>query len=138
MFGKSKINAESGPTTAPPASERHPAAAVLPESRIKPSVISDAVEFVGEFRTRGALHVDGSAEGAIDAESVTIGSTGTVQGTVHCGRLHIKGKFTGDAVCDDLLVATEATVAGSLTFRSILVQRGAHIAGDFFVREDTP
>lgn len=143
MFGKSKPSTErASPEIKPRAPsapaeplERHPALAVLPESKVKPSIISDAVDFVGEFRTKGALHVDGNARGSIDAECVTVGSTGSVQGTVHCGRLHIKGKFSGDAVCDDLLITEEATVEGSLTFRSILVQRGARIAGDFFVRE---
>lgn len=145
MFGKLKPKTEApAPTAAarvrvpaPEPDERHPAAAVLAEPRLKPSVLSDSVDFIGELRSLGALHVDGSFKGAVDAESVTIGATGAIEGTVHCGKLHIKGKFSGDVVCDDLVITEEAYVEGSLSFRSILVQRGARLVGDFLMREAT-
>jgi len=145
MFGKSKPGTEAKPAeavsslqssvTAP--SERKAILRVLPQSDLRPSVISDAVEFVGDLRSKGPLHVDGSAKGTFDAESVTVGSTGLVRGTVHCRKLHIKGRFQGKANCDELIITDEGQVEGSLTYKTILVQPGARVAGEFFLSEAT-
>jgi len=152
MFGKSKLsdsnpNRNPMPDPPPPAwtttrvngTATAPVAdslqklGMVPAPADKPSVISDAVDFVGEFRTSGSLHIDGKAKGTIEAESVTVGPGGSLEGVVACRKLQVKGRFSGEVTCDELLVANEASVAGSLRYRTILVQRGAHVVGDFLV-----
>jgi cytoskeletal protein CcmA (bactofilin family) len=146
MFARSK---RSGDTTsddepgsrayAPAPAPRAPAPPVpaprggLQEPAIKPSIISDAVTFVGELSSKGALHIDGSATGTIEAESITVGPSGRLEGNVRCGTLHVKGRFSGTAVCDELIIAEAAWVEGSMTYRTILAQRGARVLGDFAV-----
>jgi cytoskeletal protein CcmA (bactofilin family) len=145
MFGKSKLVADSprvktinpAPAAEPPAAPPPAQAPVLGvlQPQIKPSVISDAVSFVGELTSKGPLHIDGSAKGTIRAESVTVGASGVLDGAVSCKKLHVKGNFSGSVICDELVIADEASVEGSLTYKSILVQRGAQVAGEFFVIE---
>ncbi len=142
MFGKSKPSADAIANMQslavesfgePSASLPLPAAASgLQSPAIKPSVISDAVSFVGEFTSKGALHIDGSAKGTIEAESVTVGSTGSLNGKVRCRKLHVRGSFAGSVFCDELIIADDARVEGEMTYRTILVQRGAHVVGEFF------
>ena len=142
MFGKSRTTAEAArpPGTlnaaapVPATVARSPTLVALPEPVIKPSIISDAVEFVGELRTRGALHIDGMARGIIEAESVTVGTTGSLDGTVRCGRLHVKGSFSGSVTCDDLIITDTARLSGSMSYKSIVIQRGARVTGEFVVR----
>jgi cytoskeletal protein CcmA (bactofilin family) len=107
----------------------------IAEPVLKPSVISDVVDFVGQFKTKGALHIDGRAKGTIEAESITVGPTGSVDGTVHCVRLHVKGRFHGRVTCEDLIVNDEAYLSGSMSYKTIIIQRGAHVTGDFVVLE---
>jgi cytoskeletal protein CcmA (bactofilin family) len=141
MFGKSKTTTESGNSlsAADPAAAmptflvRPPPPPAISEPVVKPSIISDAVDFVGDFRTKGALHIDGRAEGTIEAESITVGPTGSVEGTVHCGRLHVKGRFHGKVTCNDLIITDEAQVSGSMSYKTIIIQRGARVTGDFIV-----
>src|SRR3974390_3302723 len=145
MFGKSKPSTDESALRAPrpglsvvsnPAAPRSaneiPAAAAakmagLEEPAVKPSIISDAVSFVGEIPSRGAIHIDGDARGTVTAESLTIGSGGSLNGKVACRKLHIKGTFQGTAVCDELVIMDEARVEGSLGYRSILMQKGARV-----------
>lgn len=137
MFAKSKVSNNPAAARAPAAQapeepaflDRRPAPPVLVEPEIKPSVISDAVEFVGDLKSRGALHIDGRTQGTVQAESVTVGSSGSLQGTVRCSKLHVKGRLLGRAYCNELTVAREAVVEGELHFREILVQRGARVTG---------
>ena len=116
--------------------DRKPVIAGLTEVVVKPSVLSDAISISGDIRTKGALHIDGYANGTIDAGSVTIGAGGLFEGTIRCGRLHVKGIFSGNGTCEDLILAEEAQVAvGSLTYKTIAVQRGARVAGDLVLTE---
>jgi cytoskeletal protein CcmA (bactofilin family) len=154
MFGKSKISADvrpefadarplfpvsseppSAPASAPATVPVEPAAVldVQQAPAIKPSIISDAVNFVGEFRSTGALHIDGNAKGTIEAESVTVGTGGSLEGTVSCKKLHVQGSLQGDVTCDELIISDEGQVAGALSYKTILVQRGARVAGKFSV-----
>jgi cytoskeletal protein CcmA (bactofilin family) len=106
------------------------------EPQIKPSIISDAVCFVGEFTSKGAIHIDGNAKGTVEAESVTIGASGSLDGKVSCRKLHIKGGFSGSATCDDLIIDHEAMVQASLTCRTLQVERGARVNGEVVIVQD--
>jgi cytoskeletal protein CcmA (bactofilin family) len=48
--------------------------------------------------------------------------------------LHIKGSFSGTAVCGELVVAASAIVKGSITYQVLTIGRGATIEGDLIVR----
>ena len=105
----------------------------LQTPEFKPSVISDAVHFVGEMRSKGAIHIDGDARGVIEAESVTVGAGGSLDGKVACRKLHVKGHLSGEVVCDELLITDAARVQGTLRYRTILMSRGTSVTGDLQV-----
>jgi cytoskeletal protein CcmA (bactofilin family) len=125
------ILSEQAVASSPPA----PLIAVL-EPQVKPSIISDAVCFVGELTSKGAIHIDGNAKGTVEAESVTVGTGGSLDGKVSCRKLHIKGKFSGSAICDDLIIGEEANVSASLTYKTLVVQRGAQLNAEVVILED--
>jgi cytoskeletal protein CcmA (bactofilin family) len=48
----------------------------------------------------------------------------------------VKGIFSGNGACEELVIAEEAQVAvGSLSYKTIAVQRGARVAGDLVLIE---
>jgi len=147
MFGKSRQ--ESEPKAAPwkalggmPGRDPAPAPVAdrslvsgLEEPAIKPSIVSDAVVFVGDIASKGALHIDGSAKGTVTADSVTVGPGGELEGEVRCRKLHVKGRVNGSVICEELIVADAARVDGSMSYRTIQMHRGARVAGEMSIVE---
>jgi cytoskeletal protein CcmA (bactofilin family) len=95
----------------------------------KPSVISEGCAIEGGINSDGILLLDGQVNGSVDSEGLTIGRSGRVHGKILCKTLHIKGFFSGDAVCNDLLIDETAVVEASISYKSIKVAHGAVIEG---------
>ena len=99
----------------------------------KPSILSEGFSFRGEIAAKGAIHVEGSLNGQIQVDELTIGSKGQVEGVVTCSSLHIKGKFSGTATCNELIVTSSASVDGHVVYQTLSVQKGASIKGELLL-----
>jgi cytoskeletal protein CcmA (bactofilin family) len=96
----------------------------------KPSIISAGFELVGDLVSTGVVQVEGTVRGNLRLSAVTIGTTGEVVGTIECRTLHIKGRFHGQASCEELTLSADASVEGTLTYLQMSAQRGARIKGE--------
>jgi cytoskeletal protein CcmA (bactofilin family) len=47
--------------------------------------------------------------------------------------LHIKGKFAGTAICNELIVTSSASVDGHVVYQTLSVQKGASIKGELLL-----
>jgi cytoskeletal protein CcmA (bactofilin family) len=99
----------------------------------KPSILSEGFSFRGEINAKGAIHVEGTLNGQIQVNELTIGSKGAVEGVVSCHSLHIKGKFAGTAICHELIVTSSASVDGHVVYQTLSVQKGASIKGELLL-----
>ena len=99
----------------------------------KPSILSEGFYFKGELSAKGAIHVEGSLNGQVQVDELTIGSRGQVDGIVSCKNFHIKGRFTGTATCEELTVTSSATVDGHVVYKTLSVQKGASIKGELLL-----
>jgi cytoskeletal protein CcmA (bactofilin family) len=99
----------------------------------KPSILSEGFSFRGEISAKGAIHVEGSLNGQVQVDELTIGSRGQVEGVVTCSSLHIKGKFSGTATCSELIVTSSASVDGHVVYQTLSVQKGASIKGELLL-----
>jgi cytoskeletal protein CcmA (bactofilin family) len=106
---------------------------MLAPANSKPSILSEGFSFRGEINAKGAIHVEGTLNGQIQVNELTIGSKGAVEGVVSCHSLHIKGKFAGTAICNELIVTSSATVDGHVVYQTISVQKGASIKGELLL-----
>ena len=97
---------------------------------LKPSVISEGFEFIGEIRSNGYLTIDGTVRGTLSLHSVQIGATGTLDGNLVCETVNVKGNFSGSLDCSDLTIGSRAIVDGKLTYKSITIQRGGVVKGE--------
>ena len=152
MFNKSKI-ATNNPVTLPVAETTKVTATVetspdnqpvaqpqrnnmmdmISSNASKPSILSEGFSFRGEIAAKGAIHVEGSLNGQIQVDELTIGSRGQVEGVVTCSSLHIKGKFSGTATCSELIVTSSASVDGHVVYQTLSVQKGASIKGELLL-----
>lgn len=99
-------------------------------NNLKPSIISEGFEFVGEIRSNGYLTIDGSVRGTLALHSIQIGVTGTLDGNVSCDTMNVKGSFSGSLDCRDLTIGSRAVVDGNIAFKSITIQRGGVVKGE--------
>lgn len=111
--------------------------AVQPEQRnasnptlMKPSIISEGFELVGDLISTGVVHVEGTVRGKLALSTITIGSKGVVDGTIQCETLHVKGRFSGTAHCRELTLSAGASVDGQVYYSTLAVQRGANVTGE--------
>ena len=99
--------------------------------------VGEGVTINGEVSLPGAVFVDGVINGQIKANEVFVGLTGEVNGTVSASKADIRG-----AVCDSIeihehiTVRASARVQGSVTYRSLEIERGGVIEGQLICVEE--
>lgn len=106
---------------------------ILQANVSKPSILSEGFYFKGELSAKGTIHVEGSLNGQVQVDELTIGSRGQVDGIVNCKNFHIKGRFSGTATCEELTVTSSATVDGHVVYKTLSVQKGASIKGELLL-----
>jgi len=121
------------PTPIEPPLQRNNMMDIISSNSSKPSILSEGFSFRGELSAKGAIHVEGSLNGGIQVDDLTIGSKGQVEGVVTCSSLHIKGKFSGTATCSELIVTSSAAVDGHVVYQTLSVQKGASIKGELLL-----
>ncbi len=99
-------------------------------NNLKPSIISEGFEFIGEIRSNGYLTIDGTVRGTLSLHSIQIGVTGVLDGNVTCDTMNVKGNFSGSLDCRDLTIGSRAVVDGKVSFKSITIQRGGVVKGE--------
>ena len=99
-------------------------------NNLKPSIISEGFEFIGEIRSSGYLTIDGTVRGTLSLHSIQIGVTGVLDGNVTCDTMNVKGNFSGSLDCRDLTIGSRAVVDGKVSFKSITIQRGGVVKGE--------
>jgi len=99
-------------------------------NNLKPSIISEGFEFIGEIRSSGYLTIDGTVRGTLSLHSIQIGVSGILDGNVTCDTINVKGNFSGALDCRDLTIGSRAVVDGKVSFKSITIQRGGVVKGE--------
>jgi cytoskeletal protein CcmA (bactofilin family) len=144
MFKKTKIDPPEVPVTESPTPMSTPAEDIPVQKRAitgvavldshKPTVISEGFSLTGDIVSDGILHIEGHTSGTIKASSVNVGPRGQVEGNIACASFHIKGSFSGTAVCGELVIAASAVVKGHITYQLLTIGRGATVEGDLVIR----
>lgn len=96
---------------------------------LKPTIISEGFEFVGEIKAACHLAIDGIVRGTISAPTVHIGKKALIDAKINCENITIKGHFLGTLDCNSLTVVTDAIADGQLNFQEITIQRGGIVKG---------
>ena len=92
-----------------------------------PSLISGSVVIVGDINNGDNIEIEGSIEGNIFANIITIRESGKVKGNIKCSVLNIKGNFDGNAFCEKINMSDTAVVKGVLEYKFLAVDYGANI-----------
>ncbi|MBL4601302.1 MAG: polymer-forming cytoskeletal protein [Emcibacteraceae bacterium] len=95
-----------------------------------PSIISSDVVIKGNVSTSGEIQLDGTVEGDIKSNSLTIGEHGTVKGKVNADDVIVKGTVKGSITGRNIRVEKSAKITGDLCHQTLSIEAGAFIEGN--------
>ena len=94
------------------------------------TIVAKGVTFAGIIRGEGAVQIEGRVEGEIDLKgSVTVTTTGTVQGPITADTVRIAGEVQGSITArEHLCLERTGGVHGDISTASLVVENG-HLDG---------
>jgi len=93
------------------------------------SLIAEGVRIRGDIATESDLHLDGSVEGDLKVARLTIGESGSVNGTVTAESVEIRGAVTGTISARQVRLWASARVDGDISHTELSIEAGAHFEG---------
>ena len=93
------------------------------------TVIAADMKIVGELESDGHVHVDGTVEGDIFANFVTVGETAHVEGVIIAEEIQIAGSVDGRIEAPVVFIEATARVVGSVFHTEIEIEEGALVEG---------
>ncbi len=93
------------------------------------TVIAADMKIVGELESDGHVHIDGTVEGDIYANFVTVGETAHVEGVIIAEEVQIAGSVEGRIEAPVVFIEATARVVGSIFHTEIEIEKGALIEG---------
>ncbi len=97
----------------------------------RPSVISSNLSIKGNLTTLGAVHIDGTILGDIQAHNIVIGEKGYIRGNIVTNIIEVHGFITGDITGRIVDLKATAHVIGNTTHEAITIEKGACLDGNF-------
>lgn len=94
-----------------------------------PSIIAADLHIVGNVRTEGELHIDGRIDGDVEANSVTIGESGYLDGHVETQELVVHGIIRGSVRARRVHLVHGCKVVADITHDLLSIDQGASFEG---------
>jgi cytoskeletal protein CcmA (bactofilin family) len=118
MFNPNKKNGESNRNPDSPASSIN--------------LISAGTIIEGEIKSAGDIRIDGTVNGSVSSKAkIVIGSTGKIEGDIHCQNADISGNLNGKvSVAEMLHLKSTALVNGDIHTGKLVVEVGAAFTGN--------
>lgn len=98
------------------------------------TIIGHSTRLKGDMSYSGSLHIDGSIEGALIAESdndnLMISESGRIHGTIKAGNMVVNGTIEGDITASGKIeVASKARITGNIYYTNIEMEAGSQVNG---------
>ncbi len=129
MFSKNKNNNNNASKSAPTnASAAMPAA--KKGGRTVPSLISVDVVLTGNITAGGDMQVDGTIEGDIHSNSLTVGDKASIQGEIVADEVIVRGRIIGSIRARRVQLCSTCHVEGNILHEALAVETGAFFEGN--------
>ena len=107
-------------------------------SNSAPSILGRDITITGDIKTDGEVQVDGRLDGNVIAAVITVGESGSVNGTIKADRVHIRGKVQGKVTAISVELSETANVAADLTQDELSIANGAFFDGKCSRKSKSP
>ncbi len=95
------------------------------------STFAADLRITGEVSSAGDIEVMGEIDGNVSARGLVIGGEGRMNGTVSADTVEVKGRLDGQVAAGAFLLRASAQVAADITYKTLVIESGAHIEGRF-------
>jgi len=94
-----------------------------------PSIISVDLKVVGDLHCAGDIQIEGTVEGDINSQTVTVGEGAQVSGSIYGDTVRVSGNVTGQIEAKSVTLAKTAEVTGDVVHETLSIEAGAHLEG---------
>ena len=96
------------------------------------NIIGHGTVIEGEVKSNGDIRIDGTVKGSVTTKAkLVIGTSGLVEGDVHCQNADITGAIKGKTVVTDmLLLKSNGRINGDIHTSKLVVEVGASFTGN--------
>ncbi|WP_420565294.1 bactofilin family protein [Thalassobaculum sp.] len=101
-----------------------------PKAPAAPSIISSDLTINGNLTSEGDVQVDGTVEGDIISNKLTVSSTATVRGAIEAETVVIAGHVTGQIKARHVTLAKTARVIADVIQERLSIEPGAFFEGN--------
>jgi cytoskeletal protein CcmA (bactofilin family) len=103
-----------------------------------PSIIASDVEIIGQIKNSGEIQLEGSITGEVTVQSITIGTTGYLNGDINAQEVIVKGEVQGTIKANKVVLEHTAKVVGDIYHDVIIIQEGASVQGSMTKSKEEP
>lgn len=93
------------------------------------SLIAEDLVIEGGLSGEVELHIDGAVRGDVRVARLTIGETGSVEGSIQADNVDCRGKVIGSITAQNVRLFGAAHVDGDITHDQLTVETGAYFTG---------
>ena len=98
--------------------------------QINQSTLAKDIQIHGSLEAKDYINFDGSITGTIQAQTVNLGRTSYVKGTVSADQITVEGEVDGDIQGKDVYIKSSAKIKGTIRYSNIDIQDGSIINAD--------
>ena len=99
-------------------------------------MIGEGVTITGTIKADNEVNIQGTIDGDIDCNSVTINKSGNVKGKVKAETMTIEGKVEGEININSILhIKSKGNVSGKIFYGEIEIDTGGKLSGEINHRD---
>lgn len=93
------------------------------------SIIGPGLTVTGNLESDGDIQIEGTVEGDVRSQGVTVGQGATVKGSVYADAVQVAGTLEGKIEAKSVTISKSGHMIGDLIHESLEVQAGAYLDG---------
>jgi len=98
-------------------------------------MIGEGVTITGTIKANSKVTIQGTVDGDIECNSITISKLGNVKGKIKTDTITVEGKAEGEVNADDVLnIKSTGHVSGKVFYGEIQIEEGGKISGEINFR----
>ena len=102
-------------------------------------MIGQGVTITGTIKAENEVVIQGTIDGDIDCNHVTISKGGLVKGKIKTENMNVEGKIEGEFDIHSILhIKKEGKVSGKISYGNIQIDEGGKLLGDINTNEKSP
>ena len=109
---------------------------IPPKIKSPPSLLSSDLFIKGNLNTTCDIQIEGSVEGNIKANLLTVGQNALIKGEIIAEEVVVNGKIAGTIRGTRVHLTSSAKVEGDIIHQTIAIESGAHFEGSMEKSEE--